>query len=135
MVIRLAGQGELNANGGPPGDLLIRVHVRPHPSFQRHGDDLYTSISIGFADAALGAKREIRCLRGESVLVTIPAGTQSGTYLRLTGKGMPSVRGKGKGDLIVAVEVRTPTHLTPRERELLEEFAALEAKRTQGGST
>ncbi len=135
MVIRLAGQGELNANGGPPGDLLIRVHVRPHPSFQRHGDDLYTSISIGFADAALGAKREIRCLRGESVLVAIPAGTQSGTYLRLTGKGMPSVRGKGKGDLFVAVEVRTPTHLTPRERELLEEFAALEAKRTQGGST
>jgi len=135
MVIHVQGQGELNANGGPPGDLLIRVHVRPHPSFQRHGDDLYTSVAISFAEAALGLKREIPCLRAGSVLVTIPAGTQSGTYLRLTGKGMPRVGGKGKGDLFVAVEVRTPTNLTARQRELLEEFAKLEAKRTAGGST
>jgi len=134
MAIRLAGQGELNGNGGPPGDLLVRVRLRAHPSFQRHGDDLYTAIAISFAEAALGLKREIPCLSGEPVTVTIPAGTQSGTYLRLTGKGMPLVGGKGKGDLFVAVEVRTPTRLTPRQRELLEEFARLEPKRTAGGS-
>ncbi len=133
MVIRLAGQGELNANGGPPGDLLIRVHVRSHPSFQRQGNDLYTAIAIGLADAALGATREIPCLGGESVRLTIPAGTQSGTYLRLSGKGMPRVGSTGKGDLFVAVEVRTPTHLTPRQRELLEEFAASEAKKSATG--
>jgi molecular chaperone DnaJ len=135
MVIHVEGQGELNGDGGSPGDLLIRMHVRPHPSFQRHGDDLYTSVAISFAEAALGLKREIPCLRAGSVLVTIPAGTQSGTYLRLTGKGMPRVGGKGKGDLFVAVEVRTPTNLTARQRELLEEFGRLEAKRPAGGST
>lgn len=130
MVIRLAGQGEPNANGGPPGDLLIRIHLRPHPSFQRQGDDLYTLVSMSFADAALGTKVSVPCLGGESsVKVTVPAGTQSGTSLRLSGKGMPRLGGKGRGNLFVIVEVRTPTGLTPRQRELLEEFAKLEAKR------
>jgi molecular chaperone DnaJ len=129
MVIRLAGQGELNADGGPPGDLLIRIHVQPHPSFEWHGDDLYTTLAIGFAEAALGTKREVRCLGGESVLLTIPAATQSGTSLRLTGRGMPRLEGRGRGNLFVVVEVRTPTDLTPRQRELLEELGRLEAER------
>jgi len=133
MVIRLAGQGELNVNGGPPGDLLIRTHIRPHPSFSRRGDDLYSEIAIGFAEAALGVKRRVPCLTGESILVTILAGTQSGTRLRLAGKGMPRLGSRGKGDLFVGVQVRTPTNLTARQREILEEFASLEAKRTSTG--
>jgi molecular chaperone DnaJ len=129
MTIRLAGQGEANADGGPPGDLLIRTHIRPDPRFERHGDDLYAGISITLPDAALGTKVSVPCLGGEAVQVTIPPGTQSGTHLRLHGKGMPKVTGRGKGDLYLVVEVRTPTDLTARQRELLEELSRLEAKR------
>jgi molecular chaperone DnaJ len=126
MVIRLAGQGEANANGGPSGDLLIRAHLRPHPSFARRGDDLYTVTTVGFPEAALGTKVPVTALDGEAVRVTVPAGIQSGTSLRLPGKGMPRVGGKGKGDLFVVVEVRTPTDLTAKQRNLLEELAGLE---------
>jgi molecular chaperone DnaJ len=129
MLIRLAGQGEPNANGGPPGDLLIRTHLRPHPSLQRQGDDLYTSTPVTFADAALGTKVSLQSLDGDTLRVAVPAGTQSGAALRLHGKGMPRLGGKGKGDLYVVVEVRTPTDLTARQRELLREFAKLEGKR------
>lgn len=134
MVVRLAGQGEPNADGGPPGDLLIRTHLRPHPSLQRQGDHLYTAAAVNLADAALGTRVSIPCLGGETVQVMVPPGTQSGTYLRLKGKGMPRIGEKGKGDLFVIVEVRTPTDLTSRQRELLQEFARLEAKRTSGGA-
>jgi len=129
MMIRLAGQGEPNANGGPPGDMLIRPHLRPHPALQRQGDDLYTSTPVRFADAALGTKISLQSLGGETLRVAVPAGTQSGAALRLHGKGMPRLGGKGKGDLYVIVEVRTPTDLTSRQRELLQEFAKVEAKR------
>jgi len=129
MIVRLAGQGEPNANGGPPGDLLIRTHLRPHHSFQRRGDDLYTVNEIAFANAALGTKVAIPCLGGEAVQVVIPPGTQSGVHLRLKGKGMPRIGGKGKGDLFVIVDVRTPTDLTPRQQELLQEFSRLEAEK------
>lgn len=126
MMIRLSGQGEANANGGPPGDLLIRPHVRRHPTFERHGDDLYMVQSLTFPDAALGRKLRVAGLGGETLQVMIPAGTQSGTALRLNGKGMPKVGGKGKGDLFVVVEVRTPTDLSDRERALLQELAKLQ---------
>ena len=126
MMIRLPGQGEANANGGPPGDLLIRPHIRRHPTFERHGDDLYTVQSVSFPDAALGKKLRVGGLGGEALHVTVPAGTQSGTALRLNGKGMPKVGEKGKGDLFVVVEVRTPTDLSDRERALLLELAKLQ---------
>jgi molecular chaperone DnaJ len=84
---------------------------------------------VSFPDAALGTKVTVACLGGEKVLVTVPAGTQSGTLLRARGKGMPHLEGKGKGDLYVVVEVKTPTDLTPRQRELLKEFRA-EASKT-----
>jgi molecular chaperone DnaJ len=127
MVIRLPGQGEANANGGPPGDLLIHTHVRRHPTFERHGDDLYIVQSVTFPDAALGRKLRVAGLVGEALQVTIPAGTQSGTALRLNGKGMPKVGEKGKGDLFVVVEVRTPTDVSDRERALLLELAKLQS--------
>lgn len=126
----MPGQGEANANGGPPGDLLIRPHIRRHPIFERHGDDLYTIQSVTFPDAALGRKLRVAGLGGETLQVTIPAGTQSGTALRLNGKGMPKVGERGKGDLFVVVEVRTPTDLSDRERALLQELATLQSRDT-----
>jgi molecular chaperone DnaJ len=129
MVIRLAGQGEANANGGPPGDLLVRPHIRRHPRFERHGSDLYAVHSVTFPDAALGRKLRITGLGGEGLSVLVPAGTQSGTALRLNGKGLPRVGDKGKGDLFVVVEVRTPTDLSDRERSLLQELARMQGER------
>lgn len=126
MVIRLSGQGEANADGGPPGDLLVSPHIRRHPTFERHGDDLYVVQAVTFPDAALGRKLPVTGLGGETLQVAIPAGTQSGTALRLNGKGMPKVGEKGKGDLFVVVEVRTPTDLSNRERALLQELAKLQ---------
>ncbi|MEW6246338.1 MAG: molecular chaperone DnaJ [Nitrospirota bacterium] len=129
MLIRLAGQGEANADGGPPGDLLIQPRIQPHPVFQRQGADLYVAKAISFPEAALSTKIPLTGLGGESIHVAVPAGTQSGTALRLSGKGMPRLGGRGKGDLFVVVEVKTPTQLTPRQRELIEEFAKLEKEK------
>lgn len=131
MMIRLRGQGEPNADGGPPGDLLLRIHLKPHGVFQRQGADLYTTKAVTFVEAALGATVTIPALGREALHVKVPPATQSGTALRLHGKGMPYVSGKGRGDLYLIVEVRTPTDLTPRQRELLQEFAAPEAKRSK----
>lgn len=126
MIIRLPGQGEANADGGPPGDLLITPHIRRHPTFERHGDDLYMVQPVTFPDAALGSTLRVTGLGGETLKVEVPAGTQGGTALRLNGKGMPKVGEKGKGDLFVVVEVRTPTELSDRERALLQELAILQ---------
>ena len=131
MMLRLAGQGEAAPQGGVPGDLLVQVLMQPHAVLKRDGDDLYTSTAIDFANAALGTKVEVPCLDGERIKVTIPPGTQSGTGLRLRGKGMPRLHAKGKGDLYVVAEVRTPTEMTARQREVLKEFARLEAERTK----
>jgi len=128
-LLRIAGQGEAGPNGAPPGDLLVRVDIQPHPLLKRDGDDLYAAAQIAFPQAALGTKVTIEYLDNENVLVTVPPGTQSGTLLRLRGKGMPRLHGKGKGDLFVVVEVKTPTDLTARQRELLKEFARLETER------
>jgi molecular chaperone DnaJ len=122
MLLRLAGQGEAAPPGGDPGDLLVRILVVPHALLKREGEDLYTGAAIDFTSAALGTKVDVPCLEKEIVKVTIPPGTQSGTALRLRGKGMPRLHGRGKGDLYVVIEVRTPTDLTPRQRELLKEF-------------
>lgn len=122
MMLRLVGQGQAAPPAGEPGNLLVRVLVKPHPFLKREGDDLYTTAAIDFASAALGSKIEVPCLGGEKVKVTIPPGTQSGTGLRLRGKGMPRLNARGKGDLYVVVDVRTPTDLTQRQRELLTEL-------------
>jgi molecular chaperone DnaJ len=122
MLLRLAGQGEAGPADTPSGDLLVRVHFQPHPHLKREGDDLYTPITTSFVDAALGGKMMVSCLGGEKLQVTLPAGTQHGTALRVPGKGMPHMQGKGRGDFFVLVEVRTPTDLTPHQRQLLKEF-------------
>lgn len=131
MVIRLAGQGEPQPQGGPSGDLLIRPHLRPHPTLQRQGSDLFTLTSISLVEAALGIKIPIEGLGGKSLMVKVPAGTQSGTSLRIHGRGMPRLDTKGTGDLLVIVEVRTPTDMTPQQRKLLEEYNRLEKEKHQ----
>jgi molecular chaperone DnaJ len=135
MLLRLAGQGEPGPGGADPGDLLVRIWLQPHATLRRDGDDIYTTATISFPDAALGVKSRVECLGGENVLLTVPAGTQSGTLLRARGKGMPRLHAKGKGDLYVVIGVRTPTDLTPRQRELLREFKlAANAKSTAAGT-
>ncbi|MDA7089263.1 molecular chaperone DnaJ [Pseudomonas sp. SA3-5] len=119
--IRLSGEGEAGAMGGPAGDLYVVVNVREHAIFQRDGKHLYCEVPISFADAALGGELEVPTLDGR-VKLKIPEGTQTGKLFRLRGKGVAPVRGGGAGDLMCRVAVETPVSLDRRQRELLDEF-------------
>lgn len=123
--LRVSGEGEAGVNGGPAGDLYIVLHVRQHEFFERQGDDLYSVAPVTFSQAALGAELSVRTLDGEESL-KIPAGTQTGTVFRIKGQGMPSLGGRGKGDLFVAVNVVTPKSLTKEQRKLMEQLAEVE---------
>jgi molecular chaperone DnaJ len=120
--IRLAGEGEAGLRGGPAGDLYIFVSVSPHRIFQREGMDLYCRIPVPMTAAALGGEIEAPLLDGGRSRVKIPAGSQSGKQLRLRGKGMPQLRGGRFGDLYLELQVETPVNLSPRQKELLQEF-------------
>jgi len=120
--LKLRGEGENGSNAGPPGDLYIVIHVREHPLFARDGNDVVCEIPITFPQAALGAEIDVPTLDGKTSL-KIPSGTQSGTVLKLAGKGAPDLRGYGQGDQLVRLIIETPRKLTARQRELLEEFA------------
>lgn len=124
MRLRHAGYGEPGVNGGPPGDLYVEIHVRPHQVFQRDHDDLHCEMPIGFATAALGGEIEIPTLDGAAKL-RIPHETQSGKVFRLRGKGIRNVRSGHPGDLMCHVVVETPVNLNERQRELLREFEAI----------
>lgn len=121
-VIRLQGQGEPGVGGGPAGDLRLEVKIAPHPDFEVDGHDLYTDLYVTPWEAALGAKVPVKTLDGE-VTLTIPAGSQSGSKLRLRGKGLPKKAGKKKGNLYARLLVRVPDELSDRERELFEALA------------
>lgn len=123
--LRVSGEGEAGVNGGPAGDLYIVLHIREHEFFERQGDDLYSVAPVTFSQAALGAELSVRTLDGEESL-KIPAGTQTGTVFRIKGHGMPSLGGRGKGDLFVAVNVVTPKSLTKEQRKLMEQLAEVE---------
>ena len=123
--LKLAGEGESGVRGGPPGDLYVVIAVQEHPIFSRHGDDLYCEVPISFTQAALGAQIEIPTISGRAVL-KIPPGSQTGTELRIKGKGLPNIRGYGRGDLVTRIFVEVPSHLTAKQRALLEEYARLE---------
>ena len=122
--IRYSGFGEGGLHGGPPGDLYVVLHVKEHPFFEREGNDLHCVIPVSFSQAALGAEISVPTLEGEHVL-KVPDGTQSGTTLRIRGKGVPVLNGHGKGDLFVEVRVQTPGKLNKRQRELLQELEGL----------
>lgn len=120
--IRIAGNGEGGLRGGPPGDLYAYVTIAPHRLFKRNGRDTFVDVPVSFSEAALGANIDVPSLGGD-IELTLPAGTQSGTTVRLRGCGMPSVRGSQRGDHHVTVHVVVPTKLNRRQRELLEEYA------------
>jgi molecular chaperone DnaJ len=121
MKYRLSGRGDAGLLGGPPGDLYVVIHVGPHEIFTRRGADLHCALPVTFPQAALGDDVEVPVLKGTAKL-TIPPGTQPGQPLRLRGKGMPHLRGRGRGDIVYEVVLEVPTRLTGRQRELLEEF-------------
>ncbi|HEX7635033.1 MAG TPA: molecular chaperone DnaJ [Noviherbaspirillum sp.] len=124
MRIRSSGNGEPGMNGGPPGDLYVEIRIKPHPVFQRDGDDLHCEIPISFAKAALGGEVEVPTLNGKASF-SLPEGTQSGKTFRLRGKGIKGVRSGYAGDLFCHVVVETPVKLTERQKELLQEFEQL----------
>ena len=124
--IRLSGEGEAGARGAPPGDLYIFLHVRRHALFEREGTTLFARAPISFTTAALGGSIEIPGFDGECHAIRIPPGIQSGKQLRQRGAGMPVLNGRGTGDLVIQVEVETPTKLTAKQKELLEQFRETE---------
>ncbi|SPE60291.1 chaperone Hsp40, co-chaperone with DnaK [Verrucomicrobia bacterium] len=122
--LRSAGNGEAGHRGGPPGDLYVVLHVRPHHLFQRDGDDLLCEVPVSFVQAALGAEIEVPTLDGKTSL-KIPPGTQPGTMFRLKGQGIKNIQGYGHGDQHVRINVEVPTRLTSAQKAKLQEFAAL----------
>ncbi len=129
MQLRVAGEGEVGAAGGPPGDLYVQIRVKDHPEFTRDDRDIHSTVEISFSQAALGTVKKVPILDGEYNL-RIPAGTQSGTRLRLKGKGVPSLDGRGTGDHYLAVQVRTPVSPDSQQRELFERLAEVEGDPT-----
>ena len=124
--IRLSGEGEAGARGAPPGDLYIFLHVKRHTLFEREGTTLFARAPVSFTTAALGGSLSIPGLDGDVLEVKIPAGIQSGKQLRQRGAGMPVLQGRGRGDLVIQVDVETPSKLSTRQRELLEMFRETE---------
>jgi molecular chaperone DnaJ len=123
--LRVQGEGGAGRRGGPPGDLIVFVHVAEHPKFRRDGDDLWLEQEIGFAQAALGADIVVPTLEGQESL-HIPPGTQSGTVFRVARAGLPKLGNPNqRGQLNVRVSIAVPTHLTHKERELLRNWAEL----------
>ena len=122
--IRMSGEGEGGLRGGPAGDLYIVIRVKAHEFFEREGDDIYCEVPLTFVQAALGDEIEIPTLT-EKVKLKVPSGTQTGTYFRLKGKGVPKLRGYGQGDQHVKVTIVTPTSLTDDQKELLRQFGGL----------
>jgi len=127
MTLRVAGEGEAGEQGGPRGDLLCEVHIKPHPLFKRAGADVYLELPVGFAQAALGAKLEVPTLRGRKEL-KVTGGTQAGEVVRMKGEGFPKLDGYGRGDQLVEVVVEVPTKLTKEQERILREFAETEEK-------
>ncbi len=121
--IRLQGEGEAGANGGPKGDLYIFVTVEEHDIFERDGPDLYARTPVPMCKAALGGEIEMPTIDGGRTRITIPEGAQTGKRMRLRGKGMPSLRTGQTGDMYVELYVETPRKLTPKQKELLREFS------------
>lgn len=130
--IRLAGEGDAGLRGGPRGDLYIFISVAPHELFERDGLDLLCTVPVPMCVAALGGEIEAPCLMGGDncdgeckVTVKVPEGAQTGRTVRVKGRGMPSLRSRERGDLVVELFVETPTKLTPRQKELMRELAGL----------
>jgi len=130
MRLRISGEGEASGDGGPNGDLYVVLHVAAHPVFRRDGAQLYCEMPVTFSQAALGTTIRVPLVGGGEETVDVDAGTQSGTVLRLRGKGLPALDRTGRGDLHVTILVSTPRGLSPEYRRLLEQLAELEGVET-----
>lgn len=122
--VRVAAQGAAGSNGGPNGDLFLKMHIQSHTFWKREGDDLHCEVPITFAEAALGAPINVPTMSGQ-VQLKIPAGTSSGQVFRLSGRGVAHVNGSGSGDEFVKVKIVVPKNLGPREEELIKELSRL----------
>jgi len=121
-TLRIAGEGETGARGGEPGDLYVVVRVKPDPRFERDEDDLIVERQISFPQAALGGSIEVRTISGEASKIKVPGGARDGMMLRMKEKGMPRLRGRGFGDMLVKVRIEVPNELSPEQRDILERF-------------
>jgi molecular chaperone DnaJ len=131
MRLKMSGYGDAGQAGGPPGDLYVFITVEPHELFERQGNDILLDLPISFTEAALGCKKEVPSLFHHSCRITIPEGTQNAKIFRVKGEGFPNVHGHGKGDLLVRIFVETPTGLSDRQKQLLQEFGDLEVPSNQ----
>ena len=129
--LRLTGKGEAGMRGGASGDLYLTVRVRKDDEYDRNGADLRSHLSVPFTTAALGGAVRARTIDGRGAEVRIPAGTETGEWVKLRGRGMPALNGSGRGDHYVSVHVATPKDLTRKQKRLLEEFAAEEERRAR----
>jgi curved DNA-binding protein len=120
--LRLTGKGEPGLNGGPTGDLFIRVRVLQSEDYKREGDDLELTQAVPFSQAALGADIQVKTPEGKTLSVKVPKGAQNGARLRLKGQGLPKFKGSGRGDLFVKIQIQVPHKLTKRQKQLLEEL-------------
>ncbi len=125
--VRVPGEGEPGADGTPAGNLLLRIRIARHPRFTPRGRDLHLTVAVPVTTAVLGGEVDVATLDGATVRLKVPAGTQSGQTLRLRGRGLPGRRGKA-GDLLAAVQIAVPRHLSPEAREHYEALAALAEK-------
>ncbi len=121
--VRLTGEGEAGVQGGPAGDLYIFISLFHHPFFERKDKDIYCKIPVSIVDTSLGGEIDVPTLDGTKARIKVPAGTQHGVQLRLREKGMSQLRTQARGDMYVQIEVETPVNLTPKQRELLQQFA------------
>lgn len=130
--VRAAGKGASGDSGAPNGDLFLRIHIAPHPFWKRDEDNLRCELPIAFSEAAIGSTVGVPAPSGELQL-KIPAGTQSGTTFRLSGRGVPHLKGGGNGDIFVTAKVTVPKNLTERETELVQELAAQRDENVRAG--
>ncbi|MBU3964832.1 molecular chaperone DnaJ [Patescibacteria group bacterium] len=121
MTLTLEGAGEAGPKGGIAGDLYVNIHIKPHKHFMRQNSDLFCEAEISISQAVLGAKIEVPTIEGNAIL-NVPAGIESGKVIKMSGKGMPKLRGYGRGDQFVKIKIKIPKNLTRRQKELLEEL-------------
>ena len=121
--MRLSGEGEIGTNGGPRGNLYLQINVKEHSVFRRDDDDLLLDLELNFAQAALGDEIEVPTIDGEPHTLRVPAGTQSGELFVVRGKGVPHLRGGGRGDMIARAHVITPKSLSKEQKDLLKKLA------------
>lgn len=126
MRLKMSGYGDAGQGGGPAGDLYVFITVEPSEIFEREGNDIILQLPISFSEAALSCKKDVPSLYSHTCRITIPEGTQNGKIFRVKGEGFPNVHGQGKGDLLVKIFVETPTKLSAKQKQLLQEFGALE---------